>query len=238
MSLAAAPGAQGAERVAISARFSPEKLGAPTAMSLGMTVTATGGQIPSPLRTIDLRYPTNLGIATSGLGTATCQPQSLEEHGPAGCPANSLMGSGTALARFRVGSEIFRESATIGIVAGPSHGGNLALLISATGLSPIAARIVMASTLKDGHLHIEVPLVPSLPEGEDVAVVAVRATLGGRLTYYERRHGRQVSYTPKGIGLPRRCPKGGFRFSGSFTFADGTSTSAATTVSCPRHSAG
>jgi hypothetical protein len=203
-------------------------------MSLGMTVTALGGEIPSPLRSIDLHYPASLGIATSGLGTASCQPAQLEYLGPAGCPSNSLMGTGSALARFRIGPEIFHESASLGIVAGPSQNGRLQLLISATGLSPVAARIVMSSTLQAGHLYIAVPLVPSLPEGEDVAVVAAHVTLGGNLTYRERVHGRTLLYHPAGIGLPHRCPHAGFQFSGHFTFLDASSTSASTTVACPR----
>jgi len=203
-------------------------------MRLSMIVSSDSGEIPSPLTGIDMSYPPNLGIATSGLGTASCTQPALEQNGPAGCPRDSIMGSGTALARFRIGAEVFHESATIGIVAGPSPDGRLHLLISATGLTPVAARIVMASTLLGGHFAIAVPLVPSLPEGEDVAVVAVKATLGGNLQYTERRGGRTVRYVPKGIVIPARCPRGGFKFSGRFTFADGTSARAATALACPK----
>jgi hypothetical protein len=223
-----------AQRVTISARFSPYKLGGSAAMQLGMTVTPASGQVPSPLTAIDFRYPASLGIATSGLGTATCTPLVLDERGPEGCPKDSIMGNGRALARFRVGPEIFDESASIGIVAGPSPDGRLRLLIGATGLDPVVARIVMESTLENGHFAVKVPLVPSLPEGEDVAVTSVRVTLGGRLTYTERRNGRTVRYTPKGVGIPRRCPRGGFRFSGRFEFADGSATTAGTAIACPR----
>ena len=231
--LAAPAAAPGAQSVAIRASFSPYRLGAPAAVKLSLSVGAAGA-IPSPLTGIDMSYPPALGIATSGLGTATCTRFALEEHGPAGCPRNSIMGTGTALARFRIGPEIFAESASIGIVAGPSPDGRLHLLISATGLSPVAARIVMASTLLGGHFAIAVPLVPSLPEGEDVAVVSVHATLGGNLRYSERRRGRLVSYTPKGIIVPAHCPRGGFHFAGRFTFMDGTSAAARAVLPCPR----
>jgi hypothetical protein len=229
-----AQNAQGAQHVAIRASFSPYRAGGPAAMSLGMKVSTDTGQIPSPLRSIDMSYPANLGIATSGLGTASCTQAALELHGPAGCPRDSIMGSGSALARFRIGPEIFEESASIGIVAAPSPDGRLHLLISATGISPVAARIVMGSALLGGHFTIAVPLVPSLPEGEPVAVVDVKATLGGNLRYTEQRRGHVISYTPKGIVVPARCPRGGFKFSGRFGFEDGTSTSAATVVACPR----
>jgi hypothetical protein len=73
-----------------------------------------------------------------------------------------------------------------------------------------------------------------VPEGPDVAVVRVNVTIGGNLVYQKRVHGRQVSYRPQGVTLPRRCPQGGFRFSASFSFLDGTSAQAQTVVRCPR----
>jgi hypothetical protein len=225
--------AQATQTATITAAFKPERLGKPTTVSLGFRVASESGGIPSPVTGIDLRYPSNLGIVTSGLGTATCQAEALEEHGPAGCPADSIMGSGSALARFQIGANIFSETASLGIVAGPSQSGNLRLLVSATGISPVAARIVMSSLLEPGRLRITVPLVPSLPEGSDVAVVAVHATLGGNLTYYETRRGRRVAYRPRGIGLPRHCPTGGFRFAASFSFEDGSDAGAHTVVRCP-----
>jgi hypothetical protein len=120
------------------------------------------------------------------------------------------------------------------LVAGPSEGGYIRLLVCATGLTPVAARVVMPTLLIAGHLRISVPLVPSLPEGPDVSVVSARVSLGGRLTYHERVGKRTVAYHPKGVKLPRRCPRGGFRFSASFSFVDGSKASARTAVRCPR----
>lgn len=216
----------------MSAELAPEKLGAPTSMSIGFRISGGDG-LPSPLTGVRLSYPSDLGLATSGLGTATCSPERLEAAGPAGCPANSLMGAGVARARFRVGPEAFSENASLGIVAGPSSDGYPRMLVSATGISPVGARIVMSSVLTPGTISLSVPLVPSLPEGEDVSVIAVHATLGGRLTYVERRGGRTVRYRPRGIVLPPRCPRGGFSFSGVFTFLDGTQASTSTRVPCP-----
>lgn len=221
-----------AQTARLSAKFTPERLGAPTSMTVAFQISAAGG-IPSPLTGVQLHYPANLGLATSGLGTATCERAPLELSGPLGCPRNSVMGSGEASARFRIGPEVFSESASLGIVAGPAQDGFLGLLVSATGISPVATRIVMSSVLRPGELDLTVPLVPSLPEGEDVSVVAVHATLGGKLVYLERTHGRLISYRPKGIFLPRRCPRGGFSFSARFTFLDATQASAHATVPCP-----
>jgi hypothetical protein len=59
-------------------------------------------------------------------------------------------------------------------------------------------------------------------------------TLGGKLTYYENVRCRRVAYDPAGVGLPSRCPRGGFPFVATFAFLDGGHSSAGTAVPCPR----
>ncbi len=227
--------ARAAQSASIGAAFTPNRLGAHTTVSLGFRIVGGGGGgVPSPLTGIDFAYPANLGIATSGLGLAACAPAELEAHGPAICPANSRMGSGSALVEVPFGGELLTETARIALLAGHSPDGYFRLLVCATGESPVAARIVMPTLLQAGHLHIGVPLVPSLPGGPDVAVVQAHVTLGGDLTYYEHIHGRTLPYHPQGIVLPRRCPRGGFRFTASFAFLDGTKASAHTVAPCPR----
>jgi hypothetical protein len=227
-------GARAAERTRIDAAFSPERLGAATAMSVGFEVTATGGGLVAPLTAMDLRYPADLGIATSGLGSAACAPALIEAHGPGLCPANSLMGFGSALVEVPIGPEVVAETARIVLIAGPSPDGYIHVLVAATGRSPVAARIVMPTLLLGGHLHLTVPLVEGLANGPDVSVTRVHVTLGGNLTYHRRVHGRSVPYRPKGIDLPGRCPRSGFRFSATFAFLDGSRSSATTAVRCPR----
>jgi hypothetical protein len=226
--------AQAVETARISAAFAPERLGAPTAISLGFEVKGAAGEPPAPLTGIDFRYPSNLGIATSGLGTAACLPAAYVAHGPAACPGNSLMGSGTALVDVPVGPELIEETARLTLAAGPSPDSLLHVLIGATGESPVAARIVIPTVLAGGKLRVAVPLVEGLPEGPDVSVVKVHVTIGGALTYHERVHGRMVSYHPKGISLPRSCPRGGFRFAAAFAFLDGNHAEARAVVPCPR----
>lgn len=230
----ASPPARGAQLASIGAGFSPERLGAPTALSLGFDIRTSDGSLPSALTGIAFHYPPQLGFGTSGLGLATCAPAKLGYYGPGACPANSIMGRGSALAKFQVSPEISEETATIALVAGPSQNGYINMLISATGTFPVAARIVMSALLLPGRLQFSVPLVPGIPGGPDVAVVRVHATIGGRLTYYERRHGRRIAYRPAGIKLPRRCPRGGLRFAATFSFLDGTATQAQTVVPCRR----
>jgi hypothetical protein len=222
------------EIAAISAHFSPLRLGAPTTVSFGFTIRTTDGSLPAALTGIDFHYPPSLGLGTSELGQATCDPRRLQTFGPGACPPNSIMGHGTALAKFQVSPIISHEDANLALVAGPSRDGYVNMLIAATGEYPVETRIVMSTLLLPGHFHIAVPLVAGIPEGPDVAVVSVKATLGGRLTYHERRHGRRVAYRPRGVLLPRRCPAGGFRFAATFTFLNGTRAVAAKSVRCPR----
>jgi hypothetical protein len=225
--------ARGAATARMSAAFAPERLGAATTVSFGFQIAA-GDQASALLIGMDFRYPANLGIATSGLGVAACPPATLEAHGPAACPANSRMGSGSALVEIPIGPEVVRETARVALLAGPSRDGYLHLLVSATGESPVAARVVLFTQLLPGRLQIAVPPIPSLPEAPYVAVVRMHLTIGGHLVYYERVHGRSVAYHPVGVGLPRSCPRGGFRFSATFSFLDGTQAEAQRTVACPR----
>ncbi|MGH2865794.1 MAG: hypothetical protein ACRDJX_11180 [Solirubrobacteraceae bacterium] len=233
--LASASAAWAGQGATLSASFRPERLGDATSVSFAFTIKGPDGAVPSPLDRVEIRYPAGLGLATSGLGLATCEPARLEASGPAACPADSQMGAGSAELRFQIGPQVLQEGARLALIAGPSADGYLHLLIAATGTQPVAARVVMSTLLEEGALEITVPPVPSLPEGPDVAIVAVHATLGGRLTYYEHAHGHTVAYRPRGIGLPARCPRGGFHFSARFSFADGSHASARTTVRCPGH---
>jgi hypothetical protein len=222
---------QGAPAAKIDASFEPLRLGSPTAVLFAFQIAPNGA--PALLTGVRLAYPSNLGIATSGLGVAACSPATIEAQGALACPANSRMGSGTAVAQVPFGPFLVKERVRLLLLAGPSPDGYLQLLIGAIGEFPVSARLILAGKLLAGHLDFVVPPIPGLPEGPYVAVTSMRLTLGGRLTYYERIHGRTVAYHPPGIGLPRSCPRRGFPFAAAFTFLDGTSASASTAVRCP-----
>ncbi|HEX5852197.1 MAG TPA: hypothetical protein VFY36_03795 [Solirubrobacteraceae bacterium] len=132
------------------------------------------------------------------------------------------------------GPFLVKERVRLLLLAGPSPDGYLHLLIGVIGEFPVSARLLLSGELRSGYLAFTVPPIPGLPEGPYVAVTNMRLTIGGRLTYYERVHGRIVAYHPPGIGLPRSCPRRGFAFAATFTFLDGASASARTAVRCPR----
>jgi hypothetical protein len=233
--------AQAAESARLSATLTPERLDQGTTIGFNLRIVTPGGEIPPPLREVDLRYPQDLGIATSGLGLATCSRVLLEAAGPQGCPSESVMGIGSAVAEIPVGPEIVHETAPLTIFRAPTENGHIAMVLYANGASPVEAQILLPSLLLPatapfgGRVHINVPLVPSLPGSPDVAVVRLTTTLGPLgITYYEREHGRAVPYRPRGLQLPDSCPRGGFPFAAALSFVGGSHVSARTVVPCPR----
>jgi hypothetical protein len=237
---AAAQAAQPAPTVRLTATLTPERLGAGTTIGFNLLILTARDEIPPPLTEVDLRYPQDLGIATSGLGLATCAPTLLEAAGPEGCPSDSVMGIGSAIAEIPVGPEIIHETASVTIFRAPTENGQIGMVLYANGASPVDAQILLPSLLLPapapfgGRVKIDVPLVPSLPDSPDVAVVRLTSTLGPLgITYYEREHGRTVAYHPRGLQLPDRCPRGGFPFAVQLSFVGGSSATARTAVPCP-----
>jgi hypothetical protein len=234
--------ADATQSVRLSAKLTPERLGQGTTIGFSFQIEAPTGAIPAPLTGINLRYPENLGVATSGLGLATCSAARIEAFGPNHCPADSVMGTGSAIAEFPVGLEIVHESAPVSIFRAPDQNGQLALLLYITAANPVGVQIALPSMLLGatapygGSVQIGVPLVPSFPDAPDVAVVQLTATLGPLgITYYERVHGHTIAYHPQGVLLPEHCPRGGFPFAAELGFVDGSTASARTVVPCPRH---
>lgn len=235
------PGAAcAAPSATLNAAFVPERLGGRATLDFGFSFSALPGQVPPPLTQIEMRYPRNLGIVLSGLGLVTCTAQTVEASGPVGCPADAVMGRGTAFTGIVLGDTIVSENAPITVLRTPDQEGHLAVLFSAEGTSPVDTRIVFpglllpASLPFGGLVSIGVPLVPTLPDAPYISVIHLRATLGPiGVTYYEHVDGETLAYQPKGILLPNRCPRGGFPFSAQFSFLGGGTTSAQTAVPCP-----
>jgi hypothetical protein len=155
------------------------------------------------------------------------------------------MGRGAAQGEIPFGPAIIHENASVTIARAEDENGHITLLFDARGISPVAANIVFVGVLLParspfgGDIRIAIPLVPSLPEAPDVAVVGLQATLGPvGLTYFEQVGGVSVPYTPRGILLPERCPRPGFPFAATVAFFGGTHASAQTHVRCPATAAG
>ena len=232
--------AAAAPTVNLTAALTPERLGRGTTIAFAFAINFPASTFPVPLTEIQLRYPANLGIATSGLGVSTCRPAVLEAQGPPGCPRNSVMGYGSALVEVPFGSEVLHERVRSTLFMAPVQEDHLALIFYAVGESPVAAQLVFPGSVLPaaypfgGNLATTLPLVPSVPEAPDVAILRLTTTLGPTgITYYEYARGRRIPYHPRGILLPRRCPASGFQFAGRFVFEDGSEAQSTTAVRCP-----
>ena len=228
------------EQASLSAGFSPDRLGQSTTISFGFHLQTAEGTAPPPLTGIALQMPAGMNYTLTTLGLAICQPSVLAVQGPKGCPPNSRLGAGSALVEVPFGTGSGHEVPEVQAVVGPPNDGNMVVLFYANGQTPVFAQLEFTgevlpdSGMFGSELATTVPLIPSVPNGPDVSVVSVNATIGpAGLTYYKHSHGHLVSFHPLGIGVPEHCPPGGFPFHASFAFQDGSQASASTTVPCP-----
>lgn len=231
------------EQVHLYATFSPDRLNTSTTISFGLAVSTSDGTVPSPLEELQLFLPAGLGLATSTLGLANCDPSALLEKGLGGCSANAHMGFGTAEAVVPISPERVIEKATITALAGRPNPERLEMLFYAEAYSPVAAQLVFPGRMEigapkglySGDLDTTVPLVPTWPGGPDVSLTRLRSTIGpAGLTYTRRLHGRTIHFHPRGITIPGSCPRGGFPLAGIFSFLDGSSVRTKTSIPCPR----
>jgi hypothetical protein len=233
--------ADAAHTVSLTATFSPEHLGAGTTIRIGFQVSTPPGRAPSPVTDVELLLPHGLSIATSDLGLETCQPAQLEANGLAGCPPDSLMGRGSAAAQVPFGATSVTERAPIDLFSGPLQDGHPQLLFFAEGEYPVLANIIFGAVVLPaqapfgGALNATLPLVPSVTDGPDVALVRLTTTIGAKgIVYSERVKGKTIHFRPRGIVLPKSCPSGGFAFAAHLSFQDGTQAGAGAVVPCPR----
>jgi hypothetical protein len=221
-------------------KLQPKKLGKSTTVTVGFTVPTVKGELPSPLISFDVRLPAGMGLATATLGVDTCSAETLIRDGVGSCPRDALMGSGSAVAEAAFGSEIIEERGHISSFMTQARDENTTLLYYFDGKVPvITPQIFPSEFLSPGNspiseLATSLPLIPGLPGTPDAAIVSMQVSLGpNHLTYFKRVGKKVVSYKPSGMEVPASCPKGGFRFTGAFVFADGTHLSAAKNVKCP-----
>jgi hypothetical protein len=234
--------ARAAQVVALEAGFRPDELGTPTTIAFGFHVSdSTAGTVPSPVVGVDIYLPAGMGLATSTLGLAVCQPARLLELGINGCPANSRVGFGRALGELETEGEVVHEAAMVQSVLGPNLNHHEQLLFYVECEEPVSTELIFSGELRpsaspdfSSSVNTSVPLVPTWPGGPNVAVTSFSSTLGPRgLTYLRHVGGHYVPFHPKGISVPSRCPAGGFPFLATLSFLDGSRVTARHVVPCP-----
>jgi hypothetical protein len=229
--------ATAAEQSSLNASFSPDKLAKATTVGIGFQLKSGA----TPLTRLQLRLPTGVTAGFNTLGLETCTLAGLEARGSSACPSNALVGLGHAVVAVPLGSQQLLEPVSIKMFMAPAANEHTVFLFYADGSAPVIDRLVFQSVLFGesgvfgGRLDTAIPPVAGLPGSPDASVVSMQAEIGPKsLRYHTHSHGRTVTFTPEGFDVPARCPHGGFPFSGTFTFADGSEETATTRVPCPR----
>jgi hypothetical protein len=221
-------GAQAATTASVKASFAPEKLGAPTALTLAMVYTGPPDNVPTPVRKVVVRLPAGLGLFPPH-GAHSCPKSRLQAHGSQGCPASARIGSGSARLGAHLGTLNLNENVALSAWQGPAQGLNPTLELAGQGLSPLEERVVISAVLPPDkppygmQLVMTIPPIPTIPTEPDASMLHFSLTLGST------QHGAGGGL----IHVPKRCPAGGFPFAANFTYADGSTGEAATKVPCP-----
>jgi len=217
-----------------SASISPVlRFGSHNSGALDFTIHFTDNDsetgVPSPVRRTLLRFPAGLNVEIPLL--RSCNATRLRARGPSGCPPQSRIGSGHALAEVHAGSQTIAEHITLWVFLGPLHNLSPTFLILGRGYTPFNERVVVSgSALPDNlpfgeDLGMTIPPITTLPLEPDASIVSMSLSVGS--TSSHASHAATVV-------VPHRCPTGGFPFAAEFSYADGTTGQAFATAQCPR----
>jgi hypothetical protein len=229
---AASAQTEGGAVATLEPSFSPKQPGAFTAVGLGIRFTAppsAPGGLPAAVRKAVIWFPAGLA-APSSLSwplTRGCSPAHLRARGARGCPPRSQIGSGSELLAWPEGSGTRTERARLKLFIGPTDG-EYAFELLAEGRPPLRRRTVVTESLFaasapwSAGMDVSIPPIPTRPGGPDATVLSLSVTIA-------RVHGSV------GLGerVPRSCPPGGYPWSATFTFADGSGQTANAAIPCP-----
>jgi hypothetical protein len=212
----------------IKPSFSPDRLGAKA--SFTFTVHFSGGEfgVPSPVRHAVVHLPPGLSMNVPSI--RECTSARLRAHGAKGCPSQSQIGVGGAIADVHAGEGIEKEEAKVWAFLGPLEAGNPTIEIVGEGYTPLEERVVITATVLPDkppygeEIAMSIPPIPSIPLEPDASTASFTLTVGG--PRFRVRH-------PNTVVLPTHCPAGGFPFETEFTYADGTTSTTKATVPCP-----
>ncbi len=226
---AAAAHAQPETSAAITPSLTPDRLGARATLSF--TIRYSGGEfgVPAPVRRSVLELPAGLSLEIPDL--KSCSPARLLARGASGCPAQSELGSGSALAEVHAGSLTITEEASLHAFLGPPQNLTPTIEVLAQGYTPIDERLVLTGTVLSvgapygEELVMPIPPIPTLTFEPDASIVEFSLTIGAD----RQRRTRDAN----AVRVPSRCPAGGFPFAAEFTYADGASGGAVATAPCP-----
>ncbi len=218
--------------------FTPDRLGASTNVSGTVRLSSTAGPVPSAVRLVTVYLPAGVEIDVRGAGT--CTVAKLRAGGPTACPANSRIGFGGGTGGLELAREVISGPFTLDLFLGPTENGHLVVLVYANAASPVSGElIVVAKEVRAPKPYGvgftgEIPLIPTLPEAPDGAVLSAFLTFGdSNVAYYGTVHGKHELVHVRGIVLPRKCPRGGFHYEVLISLQDGSSLRSPGIAPCP-----
>ncbi|MGH2854945.1 MAG: hypothetical protein ACRDLF_12230, partial [Solirubrobacteraceae bacterium] len=223
---ALAASAQAQTSATITPSLSPDRLGARAALTFTIRYAGGAGGVPSPVRRSVVRFPAGLTLDIPRL--RSCHPARLLSQGPGGCPAQSAIGRGRALAEVRSGTQTITEDVGLWAFIGPPQHGEPTLELFGQGYAPVQEQVVVTGTVLPDRapygeeLVIPIPPIPTLPLQPDASTSSFSLTIGASA--------RHLTHNANTVVVPSRCPAGGFPFAAEFTYADGSTGSAHATA--------
>jgi hypothetical protein len=194
--------------------------------------------VPSPITHVNVFGPA--GLTLDLVGTGTCTEATLLNFGPGACPKNSKAGFGGGEGIYELGKEIVKEHFTLDFFLGDNRPGHVTLLIYLNGSTPVSIQLVFtAIVIKEPKPYglgfsLNVPIIKVLPEASDASATSSFLTLGAEnVAYFKTVHGKRTLFHVKGIITPKTCPRGGWPVASQFTFEDGSTVMARSTIPCP-----
>jgi hypothetical protein len=226
----AAPARAAETTATIAPSLAPDRLGARGALTF--TIDFAGGElgVPAPVLRAVLKFPAGLSLEIPEL--RSCSAARLQVQGARGCPAQSRIGSGHAITKAYLGTQLTIENVTLWAFLGPLRNLQATVEVLGEGYSPFGEQMVLsANALATDRapygegLELSIPPIPTVPSGSDVSIATFSLEIGTS---------KPRSADANTVRVPSRCPAGGFPFAAEFTYAGGVTASTLATVPCPR----
>jgi hypothetical protein len=184
--------AQATTSATISPSLFPDRLGAKGALVFTIRYTGDESGVPSPVRRSVWRFPAGLSVEIPHL--RSCTTARLRARGASGCPPQSQIGSGHALAEVHAGSQIITEGITLWVFVGPLRNIQPTFEILGQGYTPFDERLVFTGEVLPDRTPYGEDLVMSMPPNSHPPARA------GRLDSHIVTYGRHEQ-----TASPARC---------------------------------
>jgi hypothetical protein len=187
-------------------------------LSLGAKLGTTDGTVPSPVNHMVFQFTRGAKVHPEAFGT--CSVPVLQQKGPSGCPSNSRLGSGKAVANAL--EQDF--PAEVSVFNGPKARSGRKILVYARALSTVVITLEGTLTKTAGKygFKLDLPVDRIRTVGDnDASITDFQVTVGG--------------IGKKGVPFieaPTSCQKPGWPFFGTFTYADGSTGTSSAIINC------